>query len=87
MHNGLFEPRDLKYGRYVLYVALPLVLSGCNPEKQWELHTITGYLRDLRFSLMPDAQQAVTDQTCRSSNRTRLLLSYWISDMQWAWLG
>ncbi len=46
-----------------LCVALMLALIGCNPEKQWQLHEITGHLPDLRFSLMSDTGQPVTDQS------------------------
>lgn len=63
MHNGLLGTRGLKFGRTILCVALTLVLNGCNPEKQWQLHEITGHLPDLRFSLMSDTGQPVTDQT------------------------
>lgn len=59
MHNGLFGTRDLKF----LCIALILALNGCNPEKQWQLQEITGHLPDLRFSLMSDTGQPVTDQT------------------------
>jgi protein SCO1/2 len=44
-------------------MALTLVLNGCNTEKKWQLHEITGHLPDLRFSLMSDTGQPVTDQT------------------------
>jgi protein SCO1/2 len=40
-----------------------MALIGCNPEKQWQLHEITGHLPDLRFSLISDAEQPVTEQT------------------------
>lgn len=63
MHNRLFGTRGLKFGRTILCVALTLALNGCNPEKQWQLHEITGHLPDLRFSLMSDTGQPVTDQT------------------------
>jgi protein SCO1/2 len=63
MHNGLFGTRGLKFGQTILCAALTLVLSGCNPEKQWQLHEITGHLPDLRFSLMSDTGQPVTEQT------------------------
>lgn len=46
-----------------LCVALMLALIGCNPEKQWQLHEITGHLPDLHFSLMSDTGQPVTDQS------------------------
>lgn len=63
MHNELSETRGLKFGRYILYVALTLALNGCSPEKQWQLHEITGHLPDLSFSLRSDTGQSVTDQT------------------------
>lgn len=63
MHNGLFGIRSLKFDRTILCVALALILSGCNPEKQWQLTEITGHLPDLSFSLMSDSGQPVTDQT------------------------
>ncbi|WP_340123386.1 SCO family protein [Methylobacter svalbardensis] len=59
MRNGLFGTRGLKF----LCLALILALNGCNPEKQWQLQETTGHLPDLRFSLMSDTGQAVTDQT------------------------
>jgi protein SCO1/2 len=46
-----------------LCVALMLALISCNPEKQWQLHEITGHLPDLHFSLLSDSGQPVTDQT------------------------
>lgn len=46
-----------------LCVALMSALIGCNPEKQWQLHEITGHLPDLHFSLLSDSGQPVTDQT------------------------
>ncbi|MGZ8907430.1 MAG: SCO family protein [Methylobacter sp.] len=60
MRNGVFGTRGLKY---ILCVALALILIGCNPEKQWQLNEITGHLPDLSFSLMSDTGQPVTDQT------------------------
>jgi len=63
MHNRLFGTRDLKFGRIILYTALTLVLNGCDTEKQRQLHEITGHLPDLRFSLMSDTGQLVTNQT------------------------
>ena len=63
MHNRLFGTRDLKFGRTILCIALTLVLNGCDTERQWQLHEITGHLPDLRFSLMSDTGQPVTDQT------------------------
>ena len=45
--------------------ALTLVLNGCDTQRQWQLHDITGHLPDLRFSLMSDANQPVTNQTYR----------------------
>ena len=47
----------------MLCVAMTLLLNGCDTEKQWQLHEITGHLPDLRFSLMSDNGQPVTDQT------------------------
>jgi protein SCO1/2 len=44
-------------------VVLALVLNGCDTERQWQLHEITGHLPDLRFALMSDTGQPVTDQT------------------------
>lgn len=57
MPNGLFGTRGLKL------LCLVFMLIGCNPEKQWQLQETTGHLPDLRFSLMSDTGQAVTDQT------------------------
>jgi protein SCO1/2 len=63
MPNKSFGTQGLKFGRIIFCIALTLVLNGCNPEKQWQLHEITGHLPDLRFSLMSDAGHPVTDQT------------------------
>ena len=63
MHNRLFGTRGLKFGRTMLCVAMTLLLNGCDTEKQWQLHEITGHLPDLRFSLMSDTGQPVTDKT------------------------
>lgn len=63
MHNRLSGTRGLKFGRYILYAALTLVLNGCDTEKKWQLHEVTGHLPDLRFSLMSDTRQPVTNQT------------------------
>jgi protein SCO1/2 len=63
MHKRLSETRSLKFGRYLLCVALALVLNGCDKERQWQLNEISGHLPDLRFSLMSDTGQPVTDQT------------------------
>jgi len=63
MHNKLFGTRRLKISRTILCVALTVVLNGCDTEKQWQLHEISGHLPDLRFSLMSDTGQPVTDQT------------------------
>ncbi|MFA6162236.1 MAG: SCO family protein [Methylobacter sp.] len=63
MHDRLFGTRGLKFLRQIICVVLTLILSGCNPEKQWQLHEITGHLPDLRFSLMSDTGQPVSDQT------------------------
>src|SRR5665811_2436010 len=63
MHNRLFGTRDLKFGRIILYTALTLVLNGCDTERPRQLHEITGHLPDLRFSLMSDTGQPVTNQT------------------------
>ncbi len=41
MHNGLFGTRSLKF------LCIALMLISCNPEKQWQLHEITGHLPDL----------------------------------------
>jgi len=46
-------------------LCLVLMLTGCNPEKQWQLQETTGHLPDLRFSLTSDTGQPVTDQTYR----------------------
>jgi protein SCO1/2 len=59
----LFGTRGLKFGRYLLAITLTWVLSGCDTEKQWRLHEITGHLPDLHFSLLSDTGQPVTDQT------------------------
>ncbi len=63
MHNRLFGTRGLKFGRTMLCVAMTLLLNGCDTEKQWQLHEITGHLPDLRFSLISDTGQPVTDKT------------------------
>ena len=63
MHNRLYRTRGLKFGRTMLCVAMTLLLNGCDTEKQWQLHEISGHLPDLRFSLMSDTGQPVTDQT------------------------
>jgi protein SCO1 len=63
MHNKLFGTRGLKFGRIILCAVLTLVLNGCDTEKQWQLHEITGHLPDLRFSLISDTGQDVTDKT------------------------
>ena len=63
MHNRLFGTRGLRFGRTMLCVAITLLLNGCDTEKQWQLHEITGHLPDLRFSLMSDTGQPVTDKT------------------------
>lgn len=63
MHNRLFRTQSLKLSRYILCAALMMALNGCNPEKQWQLHDITGHLPELRFSLMADNGQLVTDKT------------------------
>ncbi|MGZ8160091.1 MAG: SCO family protein [Methylobacter sp.] len=55
--------RGLKFGRYILYAALTLILNGCDTKEQSKLHEITGHLPDLRFSLMSDTGQPVTDRT------------------------
>jgi len=47
----------------MLCVAITLLLNGCDTEKQWQLHEITGHLPDLRFSLVTDTGQPVTDKT------------------------
>lgn len=47
----------------LLCTALMLALIGCNPEKQWHLHEITGHLPDLHFALLDDTGQPVTDQS------------------------
>jgi protein SCO1/2 len=63
MHNGLFGIRGLKFCRTILCVAMMSLSNGCDTEKQWQLHEITGHLPDLRFSLVSDTGQPVTDQT------------------------
>ena len=63
MHNRLFGTRGLRFGRTMLCVAITLLLNGCDTEKQWQLHEITGHLPDLRFSLVTDTGQPVTDKT------------------------
>jgi protein SCO1/2 len=63
MHVRFFGKRNLKFGRTMRCVALTLALNGCDTERQWQLHDITGHLPDLRFLLMSDAGQPVTDQT------------------------
>lgn len=57
MHNRLFGIRSLKF------LCIALMLIGCNPEKQWQLHAITGHLPDLHFSLISDTGHSVTDET------------------------
>ena len=63
MHNRLFGTRDLKFGRIILYTALTLALNGCDTGRQQQLPEITDHLPDLRFSLMSDTGQPVTNQT------------------------
>ncbi|MDD5266538.1 MAG: SCO family protein [Methylococcales bacterium] len=63
MHNRLFGTRRLKFGRIILYTALTLALNGCDTGRQQQLPEITGHLPDLRFSLMSDTGQPVTNQT------------------------
>jgi len=63
MHNRLFGTRGQKFGRTMLCVAMTLLFNGCDTEKQWQLHEITGHLPDLSFSLMSDTGQPVTDKT------------------------
>lgn len=63
MHNGLFGTRGLKLGRTLLCVAMALSVNSCDTEKHWQLHEITGHLPDLRFSMMSDTGQPVTDKT------------------------
>jgi protein SCO1/2 len=63
MHNRLFGTCRLKFGRIILYTALTLVLNGCDTQRQRQLPEITGHLPDLRFSLMSDTGQPVTNQT------------------------
>ena len=63
MHNRLFGTCRLKFGQTILYAVLTFLLNGCNTERQWQLHEITGHLPDLRFSLMSDSRQLVTDKT------------------------
>jgi protein SCO1 len=63
MHNRVFGIRGLKFGGYILCAAFALVLNGCDTQRQWQLHDITGHLPDLHFSLMSDTGQTVTDQT------------------------
>lgn len=65
MHDRLLEIRGLKFSRYFFCIALLLVLHGCEKQRQWQLHNIKGHLPDLRFSMMSDSGQAVTDQTYR----------------------
>jgi protein SCO1/2 len=66
MRDRLFGTLGLKFGQTILCVSLTLVLNGCNTEGR-QLHDITGHLPDLRFSLMSDAGQRVTDQTYRGN--------------------
>jgi protein SCO1/2 len=40
-----------------------LALNSCDAERKWQLHEITGHLPDLRFSLMSDTGQPVTNRT------------------------
>jgi protein SCO1 len=63
MHDRLTGIRNLNFGRYMLCIALTLVLNACNTESQWQLHDITGHLPDLRLSLRCDTGQPVTEQT------------------------
>ena len=59
MHDRFFGTRGLKF----ICIVSMLVLSGCNPGKQRQLHEISGHLPELRFTLMSDTGQPVTDQT------------------------
>lgn len=63
MPDRLSGKQGLNLGRTFLYAALTLVLSGCDTQRQGKAHEITGHLPDLRFSLMTDTGQAVTNQT------------------------
>jgi protein SCO1/2 len=63
MDNILFGTHRLKFGRYILCAVLTLVLNGCDAEKQWQLHEVGGHLPNLRFSMISDTGQTVTDQT------------------------
>jgi protein SCO1/2 len=63
MQDRLFGTRGLKFSRYIHCVALMWVLNGCDTHKQWQLHDITGHLPNLRFSLISDAKQPVTNLT------------------------
>ena len=65
MHQRLSGTQGLIIVRYILCVALTLVLIGCDPQRQWQLHDISGHLPNLRFSLTSDANQPVTNQTYR----------------------
>lgn len=49
----------------MMYPVLILMLIGCDTEKSWQLNDVTGHLPDLRFSLISDSGQAVTEQNYR----------------------
>lgn len=63
VRGGLYKTRGLKRCWFMLCWALTLISDGCNMEKQWQLHEISGHLPDLSFSLMSSTGQAVTDRT------------------------
>ena len=63
MHDRLFGNQALKFRRFILCVAFSLVFNGCNKENPWRLHEISGHLPDLRFSLLSDTGQPLTEQT------------------------
>lgn len=63
MHVKLLEARYTRIDRFIIYVVLILIFIGCDTEKQWRLHEVTGHLPDMQFSLMSDTGQAVTEQT------------------------
>jgi protein SCO1/2 len=63
MHGKLFATQGMIAVHYILCAALTLVLNGCDTQRQWQLHDISGHLPDLRFSLMSDRGQPETDQT------------------------
>ena len=63
MHEKLSSIQDSSVVLHLFCIALTLLLNGCGNQEPWRLHDISGHLPNLRFSLMSDAGQIVTNQT------------------------